>query len=86
MAKGGDNNYVSFWFWFFALLIMAIPCVGPVMILIWAFAGDNASRKNYFRALLVWFLILTTLWVGILVLGFWPEIQKLFQDASRQLA
>ena len=44
---------------------------------VWAFIGENESRKNYFRALIVWCLLLTALWVTIMTLGFWPEIQKL---------
>ena len=85
MGRGSDNNHVSFWFWFFALFIMAIPCIGPIMILIWAFAGDNESRKNYFRALLAWCLILIAISVAIMLLGFWPEIQRLFQQAPKKL-
>lgn len=78
MSKG-NKNHVSFWFWFFALFITALPCVGPIMILIWAFTGENESRKNYFRALIAWFLILTAFWVAILALGFAPEIHRQLQ-------
>jgi len=78
MAKGNKNR-VSFWFWFFALFIMALPCIGFIMILVWAFVGDNESRKNYFRALIAWFLILTCLWLIVMALGFWPEILKQIQ-------
>jgi hypothetical protein len=79
MAKGKDKNYVSFWFWFFALFVMALPCIGFVMIIVWAFLGENESRKNYFRASLVWALLFVMIWGGIMVLGFWPVIQKQFQ-------
>ena len=61
MGKGGNKNFVSFWFWMFALFVAALPCIGFIMVIIWAFVGDNESRKNYFRALIVWFLILTAL-------------------------
>ncbi len=60
----------------FALIVMALPCIGLIMIVVWAFVGDNESRKNYFRALIAWFLILTALWVVLVLLGFWPEIHK----------
>jgi len=80
MGKGGNKNFVSFWFWFFAIFIMAIPCVGLIMTIVWAFVGDNASRKNYFRALIAWFLIVTALWIGIMALGFSPLIQKQIQS------
>ena len=79
MGKGGNRNFVPFWFWMFALFVMAIPCVGVIMAVIWAFVGENESRKNYFRALIAWCLILTALWIGITTLGFWPVIQKQFQ-------
>ena len=79
MANGKNQNYVSFWFWMFALFIVALPCIGFVMIIVWAFVGDNESRKNYFRALIAWFLIFAVLWIVIMALGFWPEIQKQIQ-------
>ncbi len=85
MANGKNKNYVSFWFWLFALFIMALPCIGMVMIIVWAFVGDNESRKNYFRALIAWFLILTAIWAGIMLLGFWPEIQKQIQTWTSHL-
>lgn len=78
MAKG-NKNHVSFWFWFFALFVMALPCIGVIMIIAWALFGDNESRKNYFRALIAWFLILTCLWLALFALGFWPEILKHIQ-------
>jgi hypothetical protein len=78
MAKG-NKHHVSFWFWFFALFIMALPCIGIIMIMVWALVGDNESRKNYFRALIAWFLILACLWLAIFALGFWPEILKQIQ-------
>src|SRR4051812_30982040 len=80
MATGKNKNYVSFWFWFFALFVCALPCIGIVMIVVWAFVGDNESRKNYFRALIAWFLIGTVVWTAIMALGFWPEIQNYIQE------
>jgi hypothetical protein len=75
MAKqGNNNNVVSFWFWLFALFVMALPCIGVIMIVVWAFVGENESRKNYFRALITWCIIVVLFWVGIMTLGLWPEI------------
>lgn len=54
------------------------------MIIVWAFVGDNESRKNYFRALIAWFLILTCFWLIIMALGFWPEILKQIQTWLEQ--
>ncbi|NOS71760.1 MAG: hypothetical protein HOP33_17760 [Verrucomicrobia bacterium] len=78
-----DKNHVSFWFWMFALFVAALPCIGFIMVIVWAIVGDNASRKNYFRAVLVWHLIIfaliAALWVTIMALGLSPEIQKQIQ-------
>ena len=79
MAKENDKNYVSFWFWMLALFITALPCIGVIMVIIWAFVGDNASRKNYFRATIAWFLIIVVIWAGVMAFGFWPQIQKQIQ-------
>jgi len=76
MGKGGNKNYVSFWFWMFALFVMAIPCVGFIMMIVWAFVGDNESRKNYFRALIAWCVIFFVIWLALITLGFWPLIQQ----------
>jgi uncharacterized membrane protein YqjE len=76
MAKGRDKNYVSFWFWMLALFLTALPCVGVVFIIIWAIVGDNESRKNYFRAVIAWFLIMAGAWAAIMLLGLWPLMQK----------
>ena len=59
-----DKNYVSFWFWFFALVFAALPCIGTLFAIVFAFAGENKSRKNYFRAVLAWQLLI----VGFVVL------------------
>lgn len=50
MAKVKDKKHVSSWFRMFALFITALPCIGVVMIPVWAFVGDNESRKNYLIA------------------------------------
>ena len=84
MAKS-DKNYVSFWFWLFALFVVALPCIGIVMIVVWALAGENESRKNYFRALIVWGLILTFFWVIVAALGFLPVIAGQLQNWLHQI-
>jgi len=86
MANGGkDKNYVSLWFWLFALFVMALPCIGIVMIIIWAFVGENASRKNYFRALIIWGLILTFFWVIVATLGLLPVFVHQVQNWIQQI-
>lgn len=79
MAKGKNKDYVSFWFWMFAIFVMALPCVGFIMIIVWAFVGTNESRKNYFKALLAWFVICVMVWMILVTLGLLPLIQNQFQ-------
>jgi len=44
--------------WLLAMLVMIIPVVGIIMIFVWAFSGGtNPSKKTYFQALLLWYLI-----------------------------
>ncbi len=64
-----DRNYISLGQWMLWLLLAAIPCVGLIVVLIMAFAGENESRKNYFRALILWFVILAAVVALIAVLG-----------------
>ena len=79
MAKANNKDYVSFWFWMWALFVTALPCIRVIRVIVWAFVGVNESRKNYFRALIAWFVILSVLWLVVLSLGFWPEIQRHLQ-------
>jgi hypothetical protein len=76
MAKGKDKNYVSFWFWMLALFVMTLPCVGTIMVLVWAFTGENESRKNFFRAAIAWFLLFTGFWTVVVMTGVLPELVK----------
>ncbi len=84
MAKRSDKNYVSVWFWMFAMFVTALPCIGFIMVIVWAFVGDNETRKNYFRALLLWGLLFALIWVGIMALGFKPQIEKQVQTWLQQ--
>jgi len=81
MSKGNDKNHVSFWFWMFALFVTALPCIGFVMVLVWAFIGENESRKNYFRAVIAWHLILFGIASVILIcLGLFPVVIQRLEE------
>ena len=80
MNNNEDRNYVSVRFWMFAMLVTAIPVVGWIMILVWAFAGDNESRKNYFKAILAWILVVIAFFAILFLVAGWPQIQKQIQD------
>jgi hypothetical protein len=66
------------------MLVTAIPVVGQIMIIVWAFAGENESRKNYFRAILVFFLLFVALFVLLALLGNGPAILKQLESLSRK--
>lgn len=84
-----DKNYISIGSWMGMMFVIAIPVVGLLMVLIWAFTGDNESRKNYFRAILSWVLILAALCVvaGLVIgmLGGEPALQRYIHDHNLAL-
>ena len=84
MERPVDRNYISMGSWMGMMFVTAIPVIGLIMMLVWAFAGENDSRKNYFRAIFSWVLILMILGVAAgLVLthfGGMPAVQKFIED------
>lgn len=82
--NSNDGNYISVGSWMWMIFVTALPIIGQIMILVWAFVGDNESRKNYFRALLAWFLILLALVVVLAVVGSWPALLQQLQTGTRR--
>jgi len=77
MPMGGPmEKPMSLGDWVITLIIQAIPCVGLVMMFVWAFGQGNMSRKNYCRAVLIFYA------VGI-VLGliFYSSLAAIFMGA-----
>jgi hypothetical protein len=74
MAKGRDKNYNSIGFWLLSMLVLAIPLVNIIMTLIWAFTGENESRKNYFKAIIVVFCLMAGFMTFLLSLGMLPGV------------
>ena len=58
------------------MFVTAIPIIGQIMIIVWAFAGENESRKNYFRAILMWLVLFIGLVVFLALIGSGPAILK----------
>ena len=81
MYNENDRNYVSIGSWMLMMLVTAIPIVGQIMIIVWAFAGDNDSRKNYFRAILMFFVLFIGLFVLLVMLGSWSAILQKVQSS-----
>jgi heme/copper-type cytochrome/quinol oxidase subunit 2 len=80
MNNENDKNYVSVWSWMWMMFVTALPCIGLIMVLVWAFTGENESRKNYFKAILMWFVVTVVLVAIIAAIGGWPQMQKHIQD------
>jgi len=66
-----DTSPMSVKDWFITILILAIPFVGVVMYLAWAFGSSgNLNRRNFCRASLLWVAIVFALFfVFILFFG-----------------
>lgn len=77
MSNREDRNYVSVGFWILAFIVMAIPIVNIIMMFVWAFAGDNQSRQNYFRAM-IWltlFFLVAFVLIGFLAPQFFEHLK-----------
>lgn len=48
---------VSTAYYFWMMLLFAIPVVGLIVCLVTAFSGEDASRKNFSRAALIWIVV-----------------------------
>ena len=75
---------MSLWGWLWRLLVLMLPCVGVIMVVIWAFVGGNSTTKNFFRALIVITLIGVAISVGIMLAGLWPEVEKAVRERVNQ--
>lgn len=73
MNDQSDRNFVSIGTWMWMMFVTAIPIIGQIMVIVWAFTGDNESRKNYFRAILAWLVAFVSLFI---VLAAFIEFSK----------
>ncbi len=80
MSNDTDRNYISVGSWMWIIFVTALPCIGLIMVIVWAFSGENESRKNYFRAMLVWLLIAIVVGVALGLAGQLPQAQKALED------
>lgn len=83
MAKGRDRQTVSMWFWLFSMIVMIIPLVNIIMTLVWAFTGENESRKNYFKAAIVFFFLMIGVGVLVASIGFVPPLLHQWKMPSK---
>lgn len=80
MNNESDSNYISVGSWMWMMFVTALPCIGVIMIFVWAFTGDNESRKNYFRAMLAWFAVGVGLILMLALIGQLPALKQQLQD------
>jgi hypothetical protein len=83
MAKDRDN-YISVFSWMLILFLTALPCVGIVVVILGAFLGSNETRKNYFRAVIIWAVLLFLLWLCLAALGLAPQIIQAIHNLLQQ--
>ena len=48
---------ISTAYYFWMMLLFAVPVIGLIVCLVTAFSGEDASRKNFSRAVLIWILV-----------------------------
>lgn len=63
-----NNEVMSMGEWFLTILPTMIPCLGLIFYLIWAFGNNvNKNRKNYCRAMLIYWIISSVLWTILII-------------------
>ena len=82
MNNDGDSNYISVGTWMWMMFVTALSCIGLIMIFVWAFTGDNESRKNYYRAILAWCGVVVALIVALALIGQLPQLKQHLQDLA----
>lgn len=86
MRTDNDDNYVSTGKWMLLILVPGIPVIGWIMVIILAFAGNNQTQKNYFRALIAWIVLLFGgIVVSVLILGYGPVLLQHFKEWKAHL-
>ena len=64
-----QGNIVSVKEWLITLLIMMIPVINIIMMFIWAFGGGvKESKANFFKAQLIYFVLLTVITIILSVI------------------
>ena len=68
-----------------ALFVSSIPLVNVIMVVVWAFTGENESRKNYFKAIIAWFIIGVALCTMLVLIGFFPAVIVAAKELGKAL-
>jgi uncharacterized membrane protein YdbT with pleckstrin-like domain len=65
--------------WIITMALQAIPCIGIIFSLVWAFSEGNAERKKFARAWLIVNIcvaVIVTVLVFAVVILFWDAIDS----------
>ncbi|MFC4776233.1 hypothetical protein ACFO9Q_05555 [Paenibacillus sp. GCM10023252] len=54
--------------WMLILFILFIPLVNIIMMFVWAFGEGNPTKKNYFKASLIWSAIVLGIYAIIAII------------------
>jgi hypothetical protein len=76
--KNKDDNYISVGGWMLLMFVTAIPIIGLILVIVLAFVGSNETRKNYYRAIIAWvlLLLLATICLFVFASGTLPDLQQ----------
>ena len=78
----GQYSVVSTMSWLGTIILLAIPFIGLILCLVWAFGGGNLNRRNLSRAyliILVAFLVLGIVF-GVLMFLVLPSVAGPFME------
>ena len=59
---------VGIGYWLGMELLLMIPVINLIVGIIFAFAAGNESKRNYFRAWLIFAIVITVLYFGLVAL------------------
>lgn len=64
-----DQGPISLGEWIVTIIIGAIPCIGLIVYIVWAFSNTiNVSKKNYCRAYLIITAAMIVLYIILMVI------------------
>lgn len=66
----GLEEPVSVGEWLISMLLLMIPCVGLIMMFVWAFGGgEKKSKSNFFKAQLIFCAVVLGIYLLIAIVG-----------------
>lgn len=84
MASNRKKNEATVWLWLLVIIVMGVPGINVIMAIYWAFSGENASFRNYFKAYLLILLFFLLVIGGLAAIGLAPTMREWFLSWSKQ--